>query len=93
MTQYRWHLGLDCVYIPGLGYGVQEVESGSPAELAGLAQGMIIVGANGLKLETESAMTDLLNRSNGQLALDVVTDENGQQQVFDVSMVQVPVSN
>lgn len=92
-TAYQWHLGMECVYIPGLGFGIQEVEVGSPAQLAGLAQGMIINRANGQLLETESAMTDLMQASDGSLELNVVTDESGSEQLVQVQMEQVAISN
>jgi S1-C subfamily serine protease len=85
----RWYLGLNCVYIPGLGYGIQEVYEGSPADIAGLEQGMIIRTANGRELETESVLNRVMAESAGVVSFDVVTGDGPRQQQFDVRMIEM----
>ncbi|MGI9519657.1 MAG: PDZ domain-containing protein [Pirellulaceae bacterium] len=86
---YQWHLGLSCIYIPGRGYGIQEVYTGSPAYQAGLQPGMIITSANGMRMLEENSMPQLLNNSNGRMDLNIITDGSGQPSRvgFDMSRV------
>ena len=46
--QFSYYVGLSCVHIPDMqAYGVQSVINGSPAQLAGLLPGDVIVTVNG----------------------------------------------
>lgn len=81
---FRWHLGVNCVYIPGRGLGIQDVEPGSPAELAGLAPGMVIMQADGRELDSETVMPSVLEESDGLLNLAVIQDDS--EQVYDVAV-------
>ncbi len=46
--QLSWYVGMSCVYIPDMqAYGVQSIVPGSPAQLAGLQTGDLILTVNG----------------------------------------------
>ncbi len=76
--EVRWALGLKCVLIPGKGLGIEAVKPDSPAELAGLEPGMIIISANGMAIIDESSMAIAIDQSGGVLQLDVLGSANGQ---------------
>ncbi len=86
---YRWNVGISCIHIPGVGYGIHQVYPGSPAAGAGLQPGMIITGANGMQLLEEESMPQLLNGSDGRMDLNVITDGNGQQSQIGFDMTRL----
>ncbi len=83
---YSWHLGINCVFIPGRGLGIQEVEAGSPADLAGLVPGMVILQADGADLVGEDLMPSIIQESNGLLNLQVISDQDESIYSYDVQM-------
>lgn len=90
---YSWHLGVNCVYIPGRGLGIQEVEAGSPAELAGLEPGMVIMQADGVQLDSETTMPSIIEGSSGMLNLDVISDSSEDSINVDVQMQKMASSS
>ncbi len=91
--RFSWHLGVNCVFIPGRGLGVQEVEAGSPAEAAGLQSGMVILTANGAELVTEGVMQSVMESSTGRISLTVIPAETAEPVTIDVQMGRVVSSN
>jgi hypothetical protein len=91
--QYSWHLGMNCVFIPDRGLGVQQVEAGSPAARAGFQPGMVLVAANGFELTTEGVMQSVIEGSNGRLTLTVKTDADSQLVDIEVQMTRLVASN
>jgi len=89
VQSFSWHLGLNCVFIPGRGLGVQEVEAGSPAELAGFQPGMILLTANGEDLATEGAMQRVIERSNGTLVITTLAKADTDPVTVTVTMARV----
>ena len=69
----RWSLGLKCVLIPDKGLGIEAVNPDSPADLAGLEPGMIIIAANGIAIANETSMPTAIDQSQGVLQLDILS--------------------
>ena len=70
-----WYFGIDCILIPDLSaYGIQKVNAGSPADLAGLVVGDMIVGINGGSITSEFDLSEAITVSDGHLYLDVIRD-------------------
>ncbi len=93
VRQFSWHLGLNCVFIPGRGLGIQEVEAGSPAALAGLTEGMVIVAANGTELTDEGLMQGIIEGSSGLLNLTVLPQADAELADVTVQMARIAVRN
>jgi S1-C subfamily serine protease len=72
------------LFIPGRGIGIQEVEPGSPAELAGLTPGMVILQADGIGLTNDDVMSSIIEGSDGLLNLTVISDAD--ENLFDVEV-------
>ena len=89
VNKYSWHLGIDCVFIAGKGLGIQEVQAGSPADLAGLTAGMVIVQADGFDLAGEEVMPSVLQQSNGLLNLTILVEGDTEFYSADVEMLKV----
>jgi S1-C subfamily serine protease len=85
----RWYLGLEGMVLPGKGLGVETVEAGSPAEQAGLRQGMVIVRCNGVALVDEATVADSIASSGGVLRLEVLKAEGDQPISVSVAMQRV----
>lgn len=85
----RWYLGVQGLVLPGRGLGIEQVEPGSPAEQAGLQQGMVITKVNGLELTTEEVMGQVMETSNGYLEMEVVNQQDGQMTPIAVQMTQM----
>ena len=78
-----WYFGIDCILIPDLSaYGIQEVDAGSPAEVAGLTVGDMIVGINGSPISSEFDLSEAIAVSGGHLHLDVI--RNGADASIEV---------
>ena len=74
----RWYLGLEGVFLPGKGLGIESVAEGSPAALVGLTAGMVIVEANGIAMETEAAMQQAIAASQGTLNVILLSEASEQ---------------
>jgi hypothetical protein len=85
----RWYLGLSGLVLPGKGLGVEAVEAGSPAELAGLRPGMVIVKCNGVALVDEATVADTIASSGGTLRLEILQAEGAEPAVVSVAMKRV----
>jgi|GEM_PF-1453854 len=72
--QFSFYVGLGCVHIPDMqAYGVQTVVNGSPAQLAGLVPGDLILAVNG-----QTAIDpNLVNREVNRGRLDLQVMRNG----------------
>lgn len=85
----RWYLGIEGVFLPGKGLGVENVAEGSPAAAVGLTAGMVIVQANGIAMETEDAMQQAIANSQGILQIVVISEANAQPLQGTIQMVRV----
>ena len=86
VESYSWYLGLECVFIQGRGLGIVDVQAGSPAELAGLETGMVIIQADGYDVFEEDLMDSVIQESNGLLNLELVIDGDDNVASFEVEM-------
>jgi len=76
----------------GSGAGVTGVESGSPAESAGLGSGDVIVSVDGQPVDSPTTLTTLLDRHHpGDRVTIGWTDQSGQSQSAAVSLANGPV--
>lgn len=89
VSQISWYLGLKGMILPGQGIGVESVELNSPAFLANLQPGMVLVSANGIRLLDEASMNEAIIRSNGLLTLEVVTGVGAPSQFVQIQLVPV----
>lgn len=85
----RWWLGVTGMALPKVGFGVEAVEQGSPAEEVGLEPGMIITHANGIELVDADALAQAIEQSNGVLEVKVLQDADGPAAEATIQMVQV----
>ncbi len=85
----RWFLGVEGVFLPGKGLGIESVTEGSPAALAGLTSGMVIVQANGIAMETEEAMQQAIASSQGFLEVVLISEGNEQPLQATIQMVRL----
>ena len=89
VAQYRWYFGMKGMILPGQGIGVESVESGSPAEQAGLQPGMVLTQANGIDLTSEDAMNQAINGSQGTLRVTVLVDMEADPQSVDIQLARI----
>jgi len=89
-----WYFGIDCILIPDLSaYGIQKVDAGSPAEMAGLAVGDMIVGINGNSITSEFELSEAITDSDGHLHLDVIRDGTDSPVEVDVDLARLAVQS
>lgn len=71
--QFTYYIGLNCTYIPDMqAYGVQSVNDSSPAQLAGLQPGDLILTVNGQPVFDPNLVNTELVR--GRLDLQVIRE-------------------
>ncbi len=85
----RWYLGIEGVFLPGKGLGVESVAEGSPAALVGMTSGMVIIQANGIAMETEEAMQQAIAASQGALNVIVLSEGSEQPLQGTIQMVRL----
>ncbi len=88
LNQSSWYLGLKGTVLPQAGLEIDKVIANSPADLAGLEPGMLIVSCNDIMIADEADILREMNASNGVLML-IVQLENGSQGQTVVEMVPV----
>ena len=87
-----WYFGIDCILIPDLSaYGIQEVDAGSPADMAGLVVGDMIVGINGNPITSEFDLSEAITVSDGHLHLDVIRDGADSSVEIHVDLARLAV--
>jgi S1-C subfamily serine protease len=69
---------------------VVQVESGTPAQKAGLKQGDVITAVNGTKLDNKTALSDVLSTLNVGATATLTVDRNGSTQVLTATLVERP---
>lgn len=89
----RWYLGLRGLILPGKGLGIEQIEIDSPADFAGLKQGMIITQVNGVPMIDEAAMAQVIERSGGILEMDVLDKLDGKIVPVTVRMKRLVISS
>lgn len=89
----KFYLGVQGMILPSKGLGIESVEAGSPAELAGLKAGMIIEECNGVVLNSEEALASVLNSTDGRLKMVVLDETQGERQTKTVQMQRLAVVN
>jgi C-terminal processing protease CtpA/Prc len=82
----RWYLGVRGLILPGKGLGIEAIEAGSPAEFAGLKQGMVITRINGTDLVDEAIMGQVIENSGGLLDMEVLDKLDGKVFAMSVQM-------
>lgn len=71
--QLSWYVGMSCIYIPDMqAYGIQSITEGSPAHLAGLLPGDLILTVNGQSVFDPNLVNTEVAR--GRLELTIVRD-------------------
>ena len=87
-----WYFGIDCILIPDLSaYGIQKVDAGSPADMAGLMIGDMIVGINGSPITSEFDLSEAITVSGGHLHLDVIRDGADSSVEIHVDLARLAV--
>lgn len=89
----RWYLGLNGMLLPGKGFGIERVDSGSPAERAGLTPGMVITHCNGIDLVDENSFPAAVEQSGGVLRMTVLDKVDGQPASISVAMERLATSS
>jgi S1-C subfamily serine protease len=89
----RWFLGIEGIFLPGKGLGIESVEEGSPAALVGLTSGMVIIEANGVAMESEEAMQQVIAASQGILQVVVLSEGSEQPLQGTIQMLRLVSSN
>jgi S1-C subfamily serine protease len=69
---------------------IVSVESGTPAEKAGLKQGDVITAVNGTKLDNKTALSDVLSTLNVGDTATLSVDRNGSTQTLTATLVERP---
>ena len=82
----RWYLGLTGSVLPGQGLGIESLEKYSPAVLAGLQPGMVILRCNGIDITDEAAFGEAVATSAGVLQLELLSAEGGEPFTVTVTM-------
>ena len=69
---------------------IVKVESGTPAEKAGLKQGDVITAVNGTKLDNKTALSDVLSTINVGDTATLTVDRNGTPQTLTATLAERP---
>ena len=72
---------------------VVNVESGTPAEKAGLKAGDVITAVNGKTLDNKTALGDVLNSLNVGDSATLTIDRNGQSQTLTATLAERPAQS
>ncbi len=72
---------------------VVKVESGTPAEKAGLKAGDVITAVNGKTLDNKTALGDLLNTLNVGDTATLTVDRSGQAQTLTATLTERPAQS
>ena len=92
-VQTAWYFGIESFLIPDLcALGVHEVSPYSPAALAGLMPGDMILSVNGYALNNESVLPEVIQRSGGILNLEVYRDGFEAPVVVDVRLRRLRIT-
>ena len=81
-----WYLGITGIVLPGKGLGIENVDVGSPAELAGLKPGMAISSINGIELVDDTSIANAIATSAGVLDMKVKIDDTQELVNLRVSL-------
>lgn len=88
----RWYLGLTGIVLPGKGLGLDAVDAGSPAALAGLKPGMAIVSMNDIELVDETSVANAIASSGGVLNMVVQAEAEAEPMVIEVVLRRLVVN-
>ena len=92
-VQTAWYFGIESFLIPDLcALGVHEVTPYSPAALAGLMPGDMILSVNGYALDSESVLPEMIQRSGGILNIEVYRDGLEAPVVVDVRLRRLRIT-
>ena len=84
----EWYLGLEGIVLPHSGLGIDLVNADSPAALAGLEPGMVILSCNEIRLTGDESVREAIAASGGLLEL-VIQLEDGTLAETYVEMIRV----
>jgi hypothetical protein len=85
----QWYLGMKGMLLPGKGIGIEAIEPGSPAQLVGLQQGMVMTVCNGIQLVDEASMQEAIRISGGLLQMTLLSADGSQVLQGTVQMTQI----
>lgn len=88
----RWFLGIEGVVLPGKGLGIEKVAPDSPADLVGLKTGMVITEANGVSLESNEIMSQVIAESQGVLEVVVMVEGSDEPLGGTIEMTRLASS-
>lgn len=82
-----WYLGLDTILVPDMAaLGVMDVQAGSPAAVAGIEPGDMIVAVNQLQITDETILAKSIQNSNGVIELAVIREGMHEPVWLDIAM-------
>ena len=87
-----WYFGCEVVYIPEVGYGIESITPNSPAALAGLKQGDMIVQIEGQTPADDGALANAVQSTGGQLDLAVLRQGSTQPEGLEVALQPIQKS-
>ena len=87
-----WYFGCEVVYIPEVGYGIESITPNSPAALAGLQQGDMIVQVAGQTPAEEGTLASAIQATGGQLGLSVLKEGSQEPQSLQVALQRMQKS-
>ena len=88
-----YYVGIRGSQIPGFGFGIQEVKVDSPAELAGLVAGDVIVSVNGQPMTDKELLAYELHRTGGVLDMEIASAGNDDVRLLRVIADAIPVAS
>ena len=89
----HWYFGCDVVYIPETGYGIESVTPNSPAALAGLKQGDMILQVNGQTPLQNEALGSAVQATGGLLGLGVLREGSQELENVQVALQRIQKSS
>lgn len=87
----RWWLGVKGTFLPGVGFGIDTVEEGSPAWDVGLQAGMVITRVNDYEINEEDVLPRAIEESGGVLNVAVRQNADGPSGEATITMQRVAV--
>lgn len=89
-----WYFGIESFLIPDMhALGVHEVSPYSPAALAGLQPGDMILSVNGYAFDTESVLPEMIQTSSGLLNLEVYREGLEAPMVVQVRLRRLRITS
>ena len=71
----RWYLGLNGLFLPGKGVGIESITPRAPAAFVGLQPGVVITHCYGVDLFDERVLQKVIAQSQGVLRLELALND------------------